>query len=64
MQVINHHCAVRKVLVLSMLCRLLVVTCPARRISPSVAVSNYLLGGEIKRGAGEISLGWGTCKLQ
>jgi len=63
MQVTNHHCAVRKVVGLSMLCRLFVATCPTRRIGPSVALSNCLLGGEIKRGAGEISLGWETCKL-
>ena len=61
--VTNHHCAVRKVVSLAMLCRLFVATCPTRRIGPSVALSNCLLGGEIKRGAGEISLGWGTCKL-
>ena len=47
----------------TMLYRLFVPTCPTGRTGSSVALSNCLLGGEIPRGAGEISLGWGTCKL-
>jgi len=62
LHVTNHHCAVGKVVGFAVLCRLFVATGTARRVGPSGALRNCLLGRQIKRGAGEIALRRGSYK--